>query len=146
MRESAGAEVECSRPGEPAAALVGHDNLMPGLENCLAGRSPGESFEATLAPEEAFGERRDDWTQRVSKKYVAGAAKLKPGMRVRLQTDSGPREVTVLKVGGKFLDVDLNHPLAGQSVTLEVDVIDVRKATPEEIAHGHVHGAGGHHH
>jgi FKBP-type peptidyl-prolyl cis-trans isomerase SlyD len=146
LRDSAGLEVESSRDGEPAAALIGHGSLMAGLEQSLENRSPGERFEVTLPPKDAFGERRDDWTQRVSKKYVSGASRLKSGMQTKVQTDSGPRPVTVLKVGGKFIDVDLNHPLAGQSVVFDVEVIDVREATPEELSHGHVHGAGGHQH
>ncbi len=146
LRDAAGQEVESSRDGEPTAALIGHGNLMQGLEQALDGRTAGERFDAAAAAKDAFGERRDDWTQRVSKKYVAGAARLKAGMQTRLQTEQGPRVVTVLKVGGKFIDVDLNHPLAGQSVTFDVEVVSVREATAEELSHGHVHGAGGHHH
>jgi FKBP-type peptidyl-prolyl cis-trans isomerase SlyD len=67
-------------------------------------------------------------------------------MQVQLQTDQGPRAVTVLKVGGKVVDVDLNHPFAGQTLDFAVEVVDVREASAEEIAHGHVHGPGGHHH
>lgn len=146
LRDCDGKEVESSRDGEPSAVLFGHGNLMQGLERALDGKMPGEQFEATAAPADAFGERRDDWTQRVSKKYVNGAARLKPGMQTKLQTEQGPRVVTVVKVGGKFLDVDLNHPLAGQDVTFEIEVVSVRAATAEELSHGHVHGAGGHHH
>jgi FKBP-type peptidyl-prolyl cis-trans isomerase SlyD len=138
--------VESSREDEPLAVLHGHGTLLAAIENALAGRRAGERFELTLAPADAFGERRDNWTQRVSKKYFPNAARLKPGMQTQLQTDSGQRAVTVLKVGGKVIDVDLNHPLAGQTLNFAVEVVDVREATPEEIAHGHVHGPGGHHH
>lgn len=146
LRDQKGQQVESSRPGDPAAALIGHGGLMAGLENALNNRSAGEQFEITLGAQDAFGERREDWTQRVSKKYLAKAARLKPGIQTKIQTDSGPRVVTVLKVGGKFVDVDLNHPLAGQSITFDVEVVEVRDATAEELSHGHVHGAGGHHH
>lgn len=146
LREADGSEVETSAGGEPVAALLGYGNVMPGLETALTGRTPGERFEVTLAPEEAFGARRDDWIQRVPKKYVANAARLKPGMQTRLETESGTRTVTVVKVGSKVLDVDLNHPLAGKTVTFAIEVVDVRDATGEELAHRHVHGAGGHHH
>ncbi len=146
LRDSAGEEVESSHGGEPSAVLFGHGNLMQGLERALDGRTPGEQFEATATAADAFGERRDNWTQRVSKKYVTGSARLKAGMQTKLQTEQGHRVVTVVKVGGKFLDVDLNHPLAGQDVTFEVEVVSLRAATSEELSHGHVHGAGGHHH
>ncbi|MFM8355516.1 MAG: peptidylprolyl isomerase [Gammaproteobacteria bacterium] len=99
-----------------------------------------------LNPEQAFGERREDFVQRLSKKYLQNAARLKPGMQTTLQTKDGPRTVTVLKVGGKVVDVDLNHPLAGLALNFDLEVVDVRAATAEELAHGHAHGAGGHHH
>ena len=146
LRDAQGALVATSRGGEPATALVGHGNVMEGLEAALVGHAPGDRFEATLAPEDAFGVRHEDRVRRVSKKYVANAARLKPGMQARLETDSGARTVTVLKVGNKMLDVDLNHPLAGKTVTFAVEVVAVRDGTRDELAHGHVHGAGGHHH
>ncbi|MFK7885781.1 MAG: peptidylprolyl isomerase [Gammaproteobacteria bacterium] len=147
MTDDDGNTVETSRTGaEPAAALLGHENLMPGLEKALEGRKTGETFDVTIAPDDAFGARREDWTQRVSKKYIPSAARLKAGTTTQVQTDNGPRVVTVLKVGGKFVDVDLNHPMAGRSVTFNVEVTGVREATDEEKAHRHVHGAGGHHH
>ena len=141
-----GAEVETSRGGDPVLALLGHGNLMLGLEEAILGHSAGESFSAVLHPEQAFGARRDDWTQRVSKKHFGKGTRFQPGAQLRLQTDQGSRTVTLVKVGGKFVDVDLNHPLAGQTVTFNVELEEVRDATPEELAHGHAHGAGGHQH
>lgn len=146
LRNSAGVVKEDSRDGEPAAALIGHRNLMPGLEEAMTGRSAGERFEVTLDPDHAFGARRDDWVQRVPKKHIRNAARLKPGMETQLNTDQGTRTVTVIKVGNKVVDVDLNHPLAGETVTFDIEVVEVRAAVPEELTHGHVHGAGGHHH
>jgi FKBP-type peptidyl-prolyl cis-trans isomerase SlyD len=67
-------------------------------------------------------------------------------MTVQLQTEKGPRSVTILKVGNKVVDVDLNHPFAGQTLTFDLEVVEVREAAPEELSHGHVHGPGGHHH
>ena len=135
-----------SRGEEPVAALLGHGNVMPGLEKALVGRTVGEQFEVTLPPDQAFGERREDWVQRVSKKYVRQASRLRPGMQTELQTDEGMRTVTVVKVGSSVLDVDLNHPLAGRTIRFSVDIVDVREASDDERAHGHAHGAGGHHH
>jgi FKBP-type peptidyl-prolyl cis-trans isomerase SlyD len=146
LRDADGTELESSRGGEPVAVLIGHHNVMPSLEDALTGHQAGDHFETTLEPALAFGEYRDNWTQRISKKYVPNAARVRPGMQVELQTDSGSRTVTVLKVGGKVLDVDLNHPFAGKTVTFAVEMVDVRDASPEELSHGHAHGAGGHHH
>jgi FKBP-type peptidyl-prolyl cis-trans isomerase SlyD len=146
LTDEAGERVESSFGAEPSLALLGHGNLMGGLEAAITGRRGGERFSVTLAEDDAFGPRRDDWTQRISKKYFPKGTRFQVGGRTRVQTEQGVRTVTVLKVGNKFVDVDLNHPLAGQSVTFEVELLDVREATPEELAHGHAHGAGGHHH
>lgn len=146
ITDGQGQEVETSRGGDPALALLGHGNLMRGLEKALTGRQKGETFSAVLEPADAWGVRREDWTQRVSKKHFPNGSTFQPGARLSLHTDQGARTVTVLKVGSKFVDVDLNHPLAGQTVTFDVEVLEVREATGEEIAHRHAHGAGGHHH
>lgn len=144
--DGSSAPAESSRDGDPATALLGHGNLMRGLEEAVLGHSAGEAFSTTLGPEQAFGLRREDWQQRVSKKHFASNVRFRPGLRLPLATDQGTRTVTVLKVGNKFIDVDLNHPLAGQTVVFNVEILDIREATAEEITHGHAHGPGGHHH
>ena len=94
-----------------------------------------------------FRERRDDFTQRVPKKYFRDAESLKPGdVTVLSVTGGGQRQVTVQKIGSSVIDVDLNHPLAGKMLTFDVEIVDVRDATPEELSHGHAHGAFGHDH
>ncbi len=148
VSESGGSKVESSHDrGEPLAFLVGQSSLIPGLEKALMGREAGERFEVTVEPAEAYGERRADFTQRVPKKYFQDAEHLKPGMLTVLSVrEGGQRQVTVLKVGSSVVDVDLNHPLAGKSLVFDVEIVDVRDATPEEIAHRHAHGAAGHAH
>ena len=137
--------LESSRDREPLAILIGHGNIIPGLEAALQDREAGESFGVDVAASEAYGERRDGLTQRVPKKHF-GAQKLEPGMQVVLQTNFGPRPVTIEKVGMSVVDVDLNHPMAGKDLDFDIDIVEVREATPEELAHGHVHGDGGHQH
>ncbi len=145
--DAGGEALESSRRREPVLILHGHGNVLPGVEAALLGRSPGERFEVTLAPGEAYGERREDARRRVSKKHLAGNTKrLAPGMQAGLRTAEGLRPVTVVKVGSSVVDVDLNHPLAGRSLRFDIEVVALRAASPEELAHGHVHGPGGHHH
>ena len=146
IKDASGAELESTFDNEPLAVLQGHGNVLKGLEATLEGCSTGDRVSVTLAAEDAYGERRDDWTQRVSKKYLPKLPKLKTGMTVQLHTEQGARSVTVLKVGNKVVDVDLNHPFAGQSLTFDLEVVEVREAVPEELSHGHVHGPGGHQH
>ena len=137
--------LESSRDREPLAILIGHGNIIPGLEAALQDREAGESFGVDVAASEAYGERRDGLTQRVPKKHF-GNQRLVPGQQVVLQTNFGPRAVTIQKVGMSVVDVDLNHPMAGKDLHFDIDVVDVREATPEELEHHHVHGDGGHHH
>jgi FKBP-type peptidyl-prolyl cis-trans isomerase SlyD len=137
--------MESSREREPLAVLIGHGNIIPGLEKALDGREAGERFEVDVAAADAYGERREGLTQRVPKKHF-GAQKLQPGMQVVLNTNFGPRAVTIEKVGMSVVDVDLNHPMAGKDLHFDIEVVEVREAKPEEIEHGHVHGEGGHEH
>lgn len=138
--------IESSREGEPMAYLHGASNIVPGLEKALAGKAVGDSLDVTISPEEGYGERQEDMVQRLPAKYLKHAGKLKPGMQVPLQTEEGPRWVTVVKVGLKSVDVDANHPFAGKTLTFKVDIIDIREASDEEKNHGHAHGPGGHQH
>ncbi|HET7655812.1 MAG TPA: peptidylprolyl isomerase [Luteimonas sp.] len=141
-----GAEpVESSRDGEPLAILAGHGNIIPGLEKAMEGREAGDKFAVDVAAADAYGEKRDGMVQRVPKKHF-GNQRLAPGMQVVLNTNFGPRPVTIAKVGMSVVDVDLNHPMAGKDLHFDIEVVDVREATAEEIEHGHVHGDGGHQH
>ncbi len=79
LHDSARTELESSRGGDPMAALMGHGNVMAGLEAAFTDHMAGDVFEVTLSPEQAFGERREDWVQRVSKKHLPKAPRVKPG-------------------------------------------------------------------
>jgi len=100
-----------------------------------------------LPPERAYGLPKPDSIQRLPTKYLVNAPKrLKPGMPVSFSTNQGEKTAVLVKVGKFNVDVDTNHPLAGKAVTFDIDIRDVRAATAEELAHGHAHGQGGHHH
>ncbi|NDK39914.1 peptidylprolyl isomerase [Pseudoxanthomonas gei] len=137
--------LESSNDREPLAILYGHGNIIPGLETAMLDREAGESFGVDVSAADAYGEKRDGLSQRVPKKHF-GAQKLEPGMQVVLQTNFGPRAVTIQKVGMSVVDVDLNHPMAGKDLHFDVEIVEVREASAEELEHGHVHGEGGHHH
>ena len=137
--------LETSEGREPLAILIGHGNIIPGLEKAMEGREAGEKFEVDVVAAEAYGERREGLTQRVPKKHFKGA-RLEPGMQAVLPTNFGPRAVTIQKVGMSVVDVDLNHPMAGKDLHFAIEIVEVREAFAEEIEHGHVHGDGGHHH
>ncbi|WP_417593902.1 FKBP-type peptidyl-prolyl cis-trans isomerase [Oceanospirillum sp.] len=146
LKDEAGQTLEKNVGADPVAYLHGHKNMMPGVEKALEGREAGEEFTVTLPPEETYGVRRENSEQRVPVKHLMGAKKWKPGMMAVVQTEQGQRQVTVIKVGKFMVTVDTNHPMAGKTLTFDMIVADVRDATSEEIAHGHAHGIGGHHH
>jgi FKBP-type peptidyl-prolyl cis-trans isomerase SlyD len=138
---------EDSRGDHPVAYLHGHDNILAGLEAVLVGKQTGDTAVVTLSPEDAYGLRDPALQQRMSIKHLKyNGNKLKAGDIAWVETDQGPRQVTVVKPGKFMAEVDTNHPLAGKTLTFTIDVVDVRAATEEELAHGHAHGEGGHHH
>ena len=150
LKDEAGEEIESSHSSEPLAYLHGANNTLAGLEAALAGKEAGDKFSVTLQPEDAYGERNEDLIERVPAKHLQGLpsknAKWKAGMIAIVNTEQGQRQVTVLKSGKFMITVDVNPPLAGKVITFDVEVVDVRAATDEEVEHGHAHGVGGHHH
>ena len=146
LTDPSGTRLGSTREGEPLAILYGHGGILPGIERALAGRPAGDRFQLVLQPEEAFGLRLKGSARRVSKKHVLGRKRLSPGMPVYVRTREGPRLATVLKVGSSVVDIDANHPLAGITVHADVEIVAIRAADREEIAHGHVHHEGGHEH
>ncbi|MDT8399534.1 MAG: peptidylprolyl isomerase [Pseudomonadales bacterium] len=146
VRNEQGEILESSRGQQALTFLYGHGNLIPGLEKAMLNKSSGDQFSVTLPPEDAYGPVREGMEQKVSVKHLSGARKWKPGMLAVLDTAHGPQQVRIISIGKFMAEVDFNHPQAGQTLNFDVDIISVREASPEELAHGHVHGAGGHHH
>ena len=145
VSEQGSEPLESSTEREPLAILAGHGNIIPGLEKAMDGHEAGDRFGVDVAAAEAYGEKREGLSQRVPKKHFGGQ-RLEPGMQVVLNTNFGPRAVTIEKVGMSVVDVDLNHPMAGKDLHFDVEIVEVREATAEELEHGHVHGDGGHQH
>lgn len=146
LRDEAGEQLETSRDGDPTAYLHGANNIITGLESALEGRSAGDVFTVTVQAEDAYGPRDPQRQQRVPVKHLVFKGKLRPGMVVQLNTSEGMRPVTVVKAGRHSADIDTNHPLAGQALTFDIEILEVREASAEERAHGHAHGPGGHQH
>ncbi len=112
----------------------------------MEGHAIADKFSATLEPEHAYGVRNENNKQRIPLKRLKGIGKISVGQVLNLQTNKGPVQVTVLKMGRFNVDVDGNHPLAGHQLTFDVEITDIREASKEETQHGHVHGPGGHEH
>jgi FKBP-type peptidyl-prolyl cis-trans isomerase SlyD len=150
LKDEAGKELESSHGSDPLAYLHGANNTLVGLENALTDKEVGDKFSVTLQPEDAYGERQEDMVQRVPAKHLDGLpsknAKWKAGMIGVVHTEQGQRQVTVVKTGKFMVTVDINPPLSGKVLTFDIEVLDVRAATDDEVTHGHAHGVGGHHH
>jgi FKBP-type peptidyl-prolyl cis-trans isomerase SlyD len=146
LKDDGGAVLDSSAGGEPLAYIQGHGNLVPGLERALEGQEDGKTVAVVVAPADGYGERDESLLQRVPKRALQGAGELKKGMQFQARTDDGMRLFTVTAVVGDMVTLDGNHPLADQTLHFDVQIVGVREATTEELEHGHVHGAGGHHH
>jgi FKBP-type peptidyl-prolyl cis-trans isomerase SlyD len=146
LRDAEGAFNESSDGANPVVYLHGRNQIVPGLESEMAGKKSGDKFTATVAPELAYGRRDDKAVQRVPIKHLASRGPFVEGQMVVVNTREGGRQARVVKVGHFNVDLDLNHPLAGKTLTFEIEIVEVRAATAEELAHGHAHGPGGHHH
>jgi FKBP-type peptidyl-prolyl cis-trans isomerase SlyD len=128
--------IENSNGQEPSAFLFGHKNMIEPLEHSMLDKEPGESYSVTLPPDLAYGRVRSSSDLRVSKKNLQHEGKLEPGMMVPLKTNEGLRPVTIIKVGKFNVDIDYNHPLAGKTLKFDVEIVDVREATADELSQG----------
>lgn len=124
--------------------LHGHENIVPGLESALDGKSVGDQIDTTVNPAEGYGERRDDLVFSIPRERLP-EGELELGMQFRAQSQDGQEiVVNLIDIGENEVTLDGNHPLAGQDLHFDVTVQNVREATEEEISHGHVHD-GSHH-
>jgi len=146
LKNVEGEEMESSKDRDPMTYLHGANNIITGLEKAMEGHAIRDKFSVTVEPEEAYGTRAENNVQRVPLKRLKGLGKIIVGQVLNLQTNQGPVQVTVVKVGRFNVDVDANHPLAGETLTFDVEITEIRDASEEEAEHGHVHGPGGHQH
>lgn len=131
--------VDSSRErGEPLKYIQGHKNLIPGMENGLEGAQKGDKLNIDVEPKDGYGEVREELIQKVPHQQF-GDQEVSPGMQFTAQTQQGPVRVTVKEVTPEEITVDANHALAGENLHFDVEVMEVRDASEEEISHGHVH-------
>jgi FKBP-type peptidyl-prolyl cis-trans isomerase SlyD len=146
LKDDRGAVLDSSAGGEPLAYIQGHGNLVAGLEKALEGNQEGKTLSVVIPPEDGYGKRDAALIQHVPKRSLQGSGEIKKGMQFQAGTGDGVRMFTVTAVVGDMITLDGNHPLADKTLHFDVQVVSVRAATTQELEHGHVHGAGGHHH
>ena len=144
--------VEQTDKSNPLTFLVGVGTMIPGFEEQLVGKEPGDKYDITVQPEDAYGESDPQAIVDLPKDVFKVNGELQDDLLVEgnvipLQDQNGsPLQAVVLEVGEDTVKMDFNHMLAGKTLHFSGEVVDVRKASAEEISHGHVHGPGGHHH
>lgn len=146
LTNNAGETLDSSSGGEPLAYLHGFGNIISGLEKALVGKEAGDNVNVVIDPEDAYGERSDQLIQDVPREALQNIEDLQEGMQLQAQTEQGVQVFTVTSVGVEKVTLDANHPLAGETLTFDVEITEIRDASSEELEHGHVHGAGGHQH
>ncbi len=147
VADDQGQLIDRSEEGGPLAYIHGNGQLIPGLESALEGRGKGDKVAVDVPPEQGYGERDEEGVQTVARNQFDDSVEIEVGMQFEAQDeDEGHQIVTVVAVDSENITLDTNHPLAGKNLCFEVEILDVRDASAEELSHGHVHGPGGHDH
>ncbi|PID42296.1 MAG: peptidylprolyl isomerase [Proteobacteria bacterium] len=140
LKDKNGETIESTGEGEPLAYLHGAQGIIPGLESALTGKAPGDNISVSISPEEGYGPHIPALVQEVPREAFEGVEEIVPGMAFNADTEDGQEHrVVVTAVTDTTVTVDGNHPLAGQEMNFDVDVVSVRDASEEEISHGHAH-------
>lgn len=146
LKDKETGEVLDASAGQPLTFLTGVGEIIPGLESRMQGMKQGEKRVIEVPAEEAYGLPDPNLIQKAPREYFQGID-LEVGLPLQAQTPEGQIiSMVVVDFDENTVTVDLNHPLAGRDLVFEIEVVNVREATPDEILHGHAHGIGGHHH
>jgi FKBP-type peptidyl-prolyl cis-trans isomerase SlyD len=145
LTNNGGEELDSSIGDAPLVYLHGTGNIIPGLEEALTGKKAGDKLNVTVQPEQAYGVIDPAMNQVVSRKMFEGMD-IEVGMQFHADVNFGSGVITIAEINGDDIIIDGNHPLAGEVLHFDVEIIDVRAATADELAHGHVHGHGCDHH
>ncbi len=132
-----------SSADDPLQYLHGADNIIPGLEKALTGLAVGDNKQVVVEPLDAYGDYDPDDVEDVERSLFPPEVELEEGLVLAMRDESGNQfEATVIEVDDEYVALDFNHPLAGETLTFDVKVIDLRDPTVDELAHGHPHAPG----
>ena len=146
LKNKNGDVIYSSTDEEPLHYIHGIGMLVPGLEKTLESKTIGDSFDVEISPSEGYGDYQKDNIQTAPLDSFQGTGDLNVGMQIQVDMPNGNSIGTITSINEGNVTFDLNHPLAGQTLYFDIDVLDVRDATAEELDHGHVHGPGCNHH
>lgn len=145
LTDEHGETIDSSIGSEPLVYLQGHANIIPGLEKALLGCSVGDKKQVVVQPADGYGEYDEELIQAVPREMFEGIDEIEVGMEFQVQGPAGAHFVEVTEVQEDSITVNGNHALAGKVLNFDVEVIEVRPATDDELSHGHIHGEGCHH-
>ena len=145
LNDADGKLLDTSAGRDAFAYIQGHSMIVPGLERQLEGRKAGESLLAVVSASEGYGELDPSLVHKVPKDRFGGQ-NVEVGMQFQAGEQGEMGVFTVIGLEDDIVVLNGNHPLAGVTLHFNVEITDVREATPDELSHGHVHGPGGHHH
>lgn len=137
--------IDSSVDKDPLVYIHGMGHLIPGLEKSLEGKVKGDKVNAVISPDDAYGPRRDDMVQVVPKTEFKDIETMEIGTQFQVETENGDIIVTLIELRDEEVVLDGNHPLAGETLHFDVEIIDIREATEEELKSGHIHGKGCNH-
>ena len=146
LKNADGEVLDTSEGQEPLHYVHGAQNIVPGLEKELEGKTSGDKLAVVVEPIDGYGEYNAELIQELPKDMFAGVDTIEVGMEFQSQTPEGDMQIIEVKsIDGDKITVDGNHPMAGQTLHFDVEITDVREATKDELEHGHVHGEGCNH-
>ena len=146
LKNDSGEVIDTSEGQAPMTYLHGTDTLLPALEAALDGKAVGDKLELRLEAGDAYGERDEEQVHVVARGDLPPDEEMEVGMQLEAVSEEGTQVVTIVGIEGDEVILDGNHPLAGVALNFELEVVETRPATEEEISHGHLHGPGGHQH
>lgn len=144
LSDDSGNILDSADANDPFIYLHGYGNIIPGLEKAVEGKSKDDQLTVNLQAAEAYGEHSEMLIQEVPKELFGEMPKeeMFVGAQFHAETNQGMQVVTVAKINDDTITIDGNHPMAGRALNFDVTVLEVRDATADEIAHGHIHAHG----
>jgi FKBP-type peptidyl-prolyl cis-trans isomerase SlyD len=146
LKDDNGEIIDSSEGQSPLVYIQGSGNVISGLEQALINKEAGDKLHVVIKPEDAYGIRDESLVKSVPISNFQNQIDVKEGIQYRAETSDGMRVATVTKIENEIVTVDMNHPLADETLHFDVEITEVREATEEELSHGHVHNGEDHDH
>lgn len=146
LKDQSGEVVDQSQSDGPLTFIQGVGNIIPGLEKEMEGKAVGDKFKTTITPENGYGDIKKELVGKVPRSNFENQNELEVGMVFEVSNEQGQYLARVIELNEQEVVLDANHPMAGQTLHFEVEIVSIRDAHPNELAHGHVHHDGQHHH